>query len=531
MTQHIRLARGRRRNTIGLGIIIFVLAVVGAAIILIDDSTKVNIINDLGVGAFSYVVTSGCGCQQPRLSTTHRHTPSMIACYRRAGSHVMSTVGGGSSDNPNDNDNDDEYDPLREWITPPASDTNDPDGGVRRLREEEARAESRLPVSFGAITNNNEDENNDRRFGPMMSGNPPDIQLQQIGGDDFQNDNSSTSLSPPPRSNPYLPLITRLTPSELISRFTSSAPPRVQDAVRTTILGLIGGLASHMKFNTRAVATGERLANLMFQLQMTGYMFKNAEYQLGLSQTLGSDSVSSVATNDRGGSRMLGGDVKDGMRDGRLIDGTIKVRYGGGTGGGGGGSSGFASSNDDGLKDMYTSSTTHPPSVLEVEVNAKAYMSELRREVKRLRDELEVSKQAREDEIRKDLLAYIRTLPKGELQRLTGTMSPEVLDAMKGLVTAVLSGIGEDEEEDEDENSVGRGGDKIIGPRTVTEQSGEALAQLCMWQLVVGYNLRELEVREELRTSMMEGANEKSQGDGGGGNNSSSSGEGLDEWR
>jgi hypothetical protein len=45
---------------------------------------------------------------------------------------------------------------------------------------------------------------------------------------------------------------------------------------------------------------------------------------------------------------------------------------------------------------------------------------------------------------------------------------------------------------------------------------------LCMWQLVVGYNLRELEVREEFRVSMDREANEKSNGGGS---------EGRNEWR
>lgn len=122
---------------------------------------------------------------------------------------------------------------------------------------------------------------------------------------------------------------------------------------------------------------------------------------------------------------------------------------------------------------------------------------------------------------------YIRSLPPQELQQLTGTMSPEVLEAMKGLVSAVLAGIGEEGDDDdaEDSRGFGRGSGKVvgaasvtgagvegeeraigkgsgIGPNTVTEQSGEALARLCMWQLVVGYNLREMEVREKLRASM-----------------------------
>ena len=39
----------------------------------------------------------------------------------------------------------------------------------------------------------------------------------------------------------------------------------------------------------------------------------------------------------------------------------------------------------------------------------------------------------------------------------------------------------------------------------MTEQSGEALAQLCMWQLVVGFNLRELEVRDNMKNMLGEG--------------------------
>ena len=45
-------------------------------------------------------------------------------------------------------------------------------------------------------------------------------------------------------------------------------------------------------------------------------------------------------------------------------------------------------------------------------------------------------------------------------------------------------------------------GDGKIGANTVTEQSGEAMAQLCMWQLAVGYNLRELEVREAMKNNL-----------------------------
>ena len=39
-------------------------------------------------------------------------------------------------------------------------------------------------------------------------------------------------------------------------------------------------------FETATVTSAERLANLMFQLQMTGYMFKNAEYRLSITESL-----------------------------------------------------------------------------------------------------------------------------------------------------------------------------------------------------------------------------------------------------
>jgi hypothetical protein len=123
------------------------------------------------------------------------------------------------------------------------------------------------------------------------------------------------------------------------------------------------------------------------------------------------------------------------------------------------------------------------------EVDAAAYVSELRNEVSKLRNELVTTKQEKDDAVRKDLLMYIRTLPQRELQTLTNTMGQDVLVAMKGLVNAVLSGIGDGE----------------IGPDTVTEQSSEAMAQLCMWQLVIGYNLRTLEVREEMKQSLLKG--------------------------
>ena len=100
-----------------------------------------------------------------------------------------------------------------------------------------------------------------------------------------------------------------------------------------------------MAFETKTVATGERLASLMFQLQMTGYMFKNAEYRLSLSQSLG-----------RSNKFMLNGESNPGGKewlDGKRIDGKIKVRYGASAGGSSGFSSGGSKSTGSGRSGVW----------------------------------------------------------------------------------------------------------------------------------------------------------------------------------
>ena len=69
-----------------------------------------------------------------------------------------------------------------------------------------------------------------------------------------------------------------------------------------------------------------------------------------------------------------------------------------------------------------------------------------------------------------DLLAFVRTLPDEQMLSLTSQVSDEVLDAMKRLVAAGMSGMGASE----------------VSPSTLMQQSGSAMKDLVMWQLVVG---------------------------------------------
>ena len=48
----------------------------------------------------------------------------------------------------------------------------------------------------------------------------------------------------------------------------------------------MGKEAGEANFKSRVVTSAEQLASLMFQLQLTGYMFKNAEYRMAISNSI-----------------------------------------------------------------------------------------------------------------------------------------------------------------------------------------------------------------------------------------------------
>ena len=390
----------------------------------------------------------------------------------RARFQLYSSVGDGPP--PRDDDDDEEGD-LDDFLTPKEESDN-----LKKARE--YISDLSLPISFEADGEEGMEDGMEDEAAPSEEneeGQGTEQGLLNRESSALVNAfgaSSSLSLFGPDGNlsadllakNPYMQVVSKLSPSELISKFTASANPRVQEAVRSTVLGLIGSLPK-MAFDTTTITTGQRLASLMFQLQMTGYMFKNAEYRLSLSQSLG-------MTNGYSSNLLLTGtdvddeDENDPLYSGK-VKGKLKIRLG------------DVKSPDERSSDEEGSSSF---SDIEIEVDAAAYMSELRAEVSKLKEELDQTKEAKEEALRKDLLLYIRTLPAQELKSLTNTMSQDVMVCMKGLVQAVLSGIG----------------DGQIGPQTVTEQSGEAMAQLCMWQLAVGYNLRELEVREEMKQNL-----------------------------
>jgi hypothetical protein len=71
----------------------------------------------------------------------------------------------------------------------------------------------------------------------------------------------------------------------MLQKFAETAPRNVQEATKTTIVNILGSLPNYA-LDTALLTTSSKLANLLYQMQITGYMFKNAEYRMSLTRSL-----------------------------------------------------------------------------------------------------------------------------------------------------------------------------------------------------------------------------------------------------
>jgi len=253
--------------------------------------------------------------------------------------------------------------------------------------------------------------------------------------------------------NKYVEEISDIPAPELIKGFAETAPQEVQAAIRQTVVSLLGNLPAHL-YETSVMSTGQNVASLMYSMQMTGYMFRNAEYRRSLLQSLNGDSPSAPALTDGASGELP------------PVSGKIKVKL---------------------------------AEELETMVDATAYMAELRSEVEQLRSELLKAREASVTAQGGGLLSYMQSLGRENVAELTSSISQEVLDAMRSLIENVL-------------------GDAGVGGEQLMETSGLKLRELLVWQLITGYKLRELEAKEELERSLQtdeaDEADEEGDGDG-----------------
>ena len=263
------------------------------------------------------------------------------------------------------------------------------------------------------------------------------LALMMDGVDNFANDGGgidwdkeASKLAVP--TNPFFKTVSSIEPPKLIQDFAESAPKEVQFAVKATVASLIGNLPEAVG-ESAIQTTGKNLAALMFNMQMTGYMFRNAEYRQGL--------LKSLTTGDEG---------DDGAASIKLppVKGEITVTIAEG---------------------------------MEAKVDAQAYMAELRSEVEGLRSQLVAAKEAAKGKDEESaLISYIQGLAPEDQQELTNTVSSEVLEAMSQLVAKILIDLNIDRDME------------MAAPSA-------KLRELLVTQLVSGYKLRDLEVKDELK--------------------------------
>jgi len=243
-------------------------------------------------------------------------------------------------------------------------------------------------------------------------------------GEEVDWDKEAAALTQP--SNSYYKAIKQIPVPDLIREFAESAPAPVQMAVRATVGQLLGNLPPQIG-ESSITTTGSNLASLMYSMQMTGYMFRNAEYRRSLLKSIESSENSPSP---------------DALPP---VSGKVSIKL---------------------ADDMVA------------EVDAAAYMAELRAEVEGLRSQLAAKQEPANGE--GALIAFIQSLDRSEAEELTKTISKDVLDAMSALISSLLR-------------------DMNVDGEATTQAPALKLREVLILQLVSGYKLRELEVRGELK--------------------------------
>lgn len=315
-------------------------------------------------------------------------------------------------------------------------------------------------------------------------------------------------------------LATNKSPQVLMQDFFRTSSPAVVQAMQDAVASLLGSLPP-FQFDAQMTTTGDKLAALMLQLQMTGYMLRNAEYVMTVRSLLKLKSRSlddyREAFNrvdlDKSGF-IETGEVEQLLRevyeevppfeiatflqlfdtdgDGRISWDEFAAVLGGREGD----TSvampllGTAEGIDAPEPKVSGTVTVELDDGSIVEMDANAYMEQLKEEASALRAELAISEQAKAQEERalsSSISAYVSSLPDAQLKLLTSGISDDVVAAMQQLVTFILRSPDGDGALDKD-------------AEVTLEQA--KLQQLCLYQLVLGYRLREAEATGEASDSI-----------------------------
>ncbi|GAB2289288.1 hypothetical protein Dimus_023592 [Dionaea muscipula] len=222
---------------------------------------------------------------------------------------------------------------------------------------------------------------------------------------------------------------------EFMELFVKRAPPQVVDAMRQTVTNMIGTLPPQF-FAVTVTTVAENIAQLMYSVMMTGYMFRSAQYRLELQQSL--EQVALPDAQERK-------DVPD------YAPGTQKNVSG------------------EIIRWNNVSGAERMDAVKYIEL-LEAEVEELNRQVAR--------KSANGQNA---ILEYLKSLEPQNLKELTSSAGEDVVFAMNTFIKRLLA-VSDPEQM----------------KTSVTETSAPELAKLLYWLMVVGYSIRNIEVRFDM---------------------------------
>mmetsp|Transcript_16511 Transcript_16511/g.21599 ORF Transcript_16511/g.21599 Transcript_16511/m.21599 type:complete len:486 (+) Transcript_16511:696-2153(+) len=350
-------------------------------------------------------------------------------------------------------------------------------------------------------------------------------------------------------------LMSSQSPNQAIGSFVSKANPQVVQAMTGAVGSLLGGLSNpQIGVEMIVKASGEKVASLCFQLQMTGYMFRNAEYVMALKEImdlsgsatlqdykeafdrLDADDSGYIEASEVQGllSDVYKGEVPsfevdiflnffDQNNDGRVsweefrrglgsamaqrAEQKSKLKNLLGSSKDSRKSASVLDNDDDEEEDESTEIEASISGTIEieledgtmVEVDADEYMHNLKREARALKEELQREKYGNNNQVSEFLvgnaagnnkqdafggLANYIASQQGDIQALTEGISPEIVQTMEMLVAFVLEG-----------GESGKGRKMSQKEDMKMEIPASALQQLALWQLILGYQLREAEAK------------------------------------
>ncbi|THF97781.1 hypothetical protein TEA_009510 [Camellia sinensis var. sinensis] len=255
------------------------------------------------------------------------------------------------------------------------------------------------------------------------------------------NNNSNASNHKPPngtlkksRREILLEYVQSVQP-EFMELFVKRAPQQVVDAMRQTVANMIGTLPPQF-FTVTVTTVAENLAQLMYSVLMTGYMFRNAQYRLELQRSLEQVALPEVQDKE---------DVPD------YAPGTQKKVSG----------------------EVIRWNNVSGPE----KIDAVKYIELLEAEIEELHQEVGRKSANGQNE----LLEYLRSLQPQNLKELTSSAGEDVVLAMNTFIKRLLA---------------------VTDPgqmkTSATETSAPELAKLLYWLMVVGYGIRNIEVRFDM---------------------------------